>query len=117
MTQQISYLRNFNSDKQLSRMLLLLCITILMASIPYSMENIYSVFFIDFTQKLSSYARVFNYTSIILFFTDEVLSFYVFFLSTPNFRQEVKKIILCKNCDYPLQNNQIYPTNYRLNVH
>ncbi|CAF3626280.1 unnamed protein product [Rotaria sp. Silwood1] len=79
MTQQISYLRNFNSDKQLSRMLLLLCITILMASIPYSMENIYSVFFIDFTQKLSSYARVFNYTSIILFFTDEVLSFYVCF--------------------------------------
>ncbi|CAF3060017.1 unnamed protein product [Rotaria sp. Silwood2] len=117
MTQQINYRRNLNSDKQLSRMILLLCITILIASIPYSMENIYSAFFIDFTQKLSSYARVFNYTSIILFFTDEVLSFYVFFLSTPNFRQEVKNIIRCKNCDHHLENNQVYPTNYRVNIH
>jgi hypothetical protein len=77
--------RNFHSDKQLSRMLLLLCIAILISSVPYCIENLYSVITEDFTKPLSSYALLFYYISAILFFTNAALSFYIFFFFNTEF--------------------------------
>jgi hypothetical protein len=107
--QQTIHQRNFNSDKQLSRMLLLLCIAILISSVPYCIENLYSVITEDFTKPLSSYALLFYYISAILFFTNATLSFYIFFLSTPNFRKQLKKILQCKQ---NLVNIQVNPTHH-----
>jgi hypothetical protein len=98
---------NLNGDKQLSRMLLLSCIALLISSIPYCIQNIYSVIFIDFNEELSSYALLFYYISAILFFSNAILSFYIFFISTPNFRKQVKKILQCKIFIRTLGNNRV----------
>jgi len=100
-------LEHYNSDKQLSRMLFLLCIAILISSIPYSIENLYSVITLNFSQEFSSYALLFYYISAMLFFTHAVLSFYIFFISTPNFRKQLKKILQCKISTRNLANNQV----------
>ena len=92
MMQQINQRRHFNSDKQLSRMLLLLCMTILISSIPYCIQNIYFVISKEYKYPLASYALLLYYMVLILFFTNATFSFYIFFLSTPNFRKQLKII-------------------------
>jgi hypothetical protein len=109
MVQQTNIQMNFHMDKQLSRMLLLLCLAILISSVPYCIQNIYSVIFKEFNEQLLSKALLFYYISAILFFTNSVLSFYIFFLSTRNFRQQVKKIIQCKISIFNLGKNQVHP--------
>ena len=94
--QPINIQVNLNIDKQLSRMLLLLCIAILISSVPYCIQNIYSASVNEFNHPLLSYSLLFYYISVMLFFTNAVLSFYIFFFSTPNFRHQVKKILRCK---------------------
>jgi hypothetical protein len=108
MIQQTNIQMNFHMDKQLSRMLLLLCLAILISSVPYCIQNIYSVVFSEFEEQLLSKALLFYYISAILFFTNSVLSFYIFFLSTPNFRQQVKKIVQCKISIFNLGKNQVH---------
>ena len=88
-------------------MLLLLCIAILISSVPYCIQNIYSVMFTDSSLELTSYALLFYYISAILFFTNAVLSFYIFFISIPNFRKQVKQIIQCKCYMTMIANNQV----------
>ena len=97
--------RNFSGDKQLSRMLLLLCIAILISSVPYCAQNLYAVITQDFTTKIASFVLLFYYIAAILFFTNSTLSFYIFFLSTPNFRKQLKKIFGCKTTNQHLINS------------
>ncbi len=68
MIQRINNQGNFNSEKQLSGVLLLLCISILISSIPYCIQNLYSVFSSDSNQEFSSYSLLLYYISAILFF-------------------------------------------------
>lgn len=110
LIQQTNIQINFNTDKQLSRMLLLLCIAILISSVPYCIQNIYSVIFHEYNVQLLSYTLLVYYLSSVLFFINSVLSFYIFFLSTPNFRKQVKNILLCKVAILSLHNNQIRTT-------
>ena len=100
--------RNFNSDKQLSRMLLLLSTAILISSIPYCIQNIHLVTSSDFSQPLTSYSFLFYYLAALLYFTNAVLSFYIFFISTPNFRKQLKQIFLSKVLWGNLRNNQVH---------
>ncbi|UJR34226.1 hypothetical protein I4U23_021631 [Adineta vaga] len=99
---------NLNIDKQLSRMLSLLCLSISISSIPYCIQNIHSVIFRKFNQRLISYDLLFYFISAILFFSNAVWSFYIFFISTSNFRQQVKKILLCKVTMKTNVNNRIH---------
>ena len=87
---------NLNSDKQLSRMLLLICIAIIIIINSILYAKYILVIFTDINQQLTSYIFIFYYISFILFYTNPVFSFYVFFISTPNFRKQVKKIFQCK---------------------
>ncbi|CAF1389094.1 unnamed protein product, partial [Adineta steineri] len=85
-----------SSDKQLSRMLLLMSLAIILSSIPYCMEQIYEVMFIRDNRLKSSYFFLYHVISHILYYTNPVTSFYIYYISTPNFRIQVKKIIFCK---------------------
>ncbi|CAF1664514.1 unnamed protein product [Adineta ricciae] len=83
---------NINIDKQISRMLLLSCLSISISSIPYSVQYVYSVFYTEFNERLTSYKLLVYYISVLSFFSNAVLNFYIFLISTPNFRQQVKKL-------------------------
>ncbi|CAF1153101.1 unnamed protein product [Rotaria sordida] len=100
--------KNINVDKQLSRMFLLMSITIVLSSIPYTVENIYYLIFADSSQQQTSYVFFFHILSSILFYTNAVWSFYVYYISTPNFRMQVQKIIFCKKDLNRFMNNQIH---------
>jgi len=107
--------QNVNIDKQLSRMLLLMSITIVLSSIPYSIENIYYLIITNSSEQQTSFIFLFHIISSLLFYTNPVCSFYVYYISTPNFRLQVKKIILCKKNLNRLMNNQVNAiTNLRL---
>ena len=95
-----------NIDKQLSRMLLLMSVTIVLSSIPYSSESIYYLIFADKSQQQTSYVFLFHNLSSLLFYTNPVCSFYIYYISTPNFRVHVHKIILCKKEMNRVGNNQ-----------
>ncbi|CAF1276759.1 unnamed protein product [Adineta steineri] len=97
---------NFHMDKQLSRMLLLLCISILISSIPYCMGYTYLIAFNYINTKLLSYNLIIYFIAAVSFFANAVSSFYIFFISTPNFRRQVKKILQCNSIFFE-KNNQI----------
>lgn len=97
-------------------MLCLLCIAILISSIPYCIQNIYSIKTLEFNQKLESYKLLFYYISAILFFTNAVLSFYIFFISTPNFRKQLKKTMQCKFSTRNRANNQVHSISMTWNI-
>ena len=99
--------RLLNRDKQLSRMLYLLAIAILLSAIPYSIENIYLVVSKDFMRDLTDYGLLFYYLAMLLFFTNPVLSFYIFFISTPNFRRQLRTFFFRKVNLQQLANNQV----------
>lgn len=85
-----------SSEKQLSRMLLLMSIAIILSSIPYCIEQFLNVLFIRDQRLKSSYFYLFHIISHILYYTNPVSSFYVYYISTPNFRLLVQKLILCR---------------------
>ncbi|CAF1392856.1 unnamed protein product [Rotaria sp. Silwood1] len=99
--------KNLNVDKQLSRMLLLMSTTIVISTIPYSAENIYYLIFIDSNQQQTSYVSFFHVISSLLFYTNSICSFYVYYISTPNFRVQVKKTIFCKKDLNRFMNNRV----------
>ena len=86
-----------NIDKQISRMLLLECIALVCSYIPYCIQNIYFAKFFDGSSPISSFDFLFRIVTIILFYLNPAMSFYIFFISTPNFRQQVKRILLRRN--------------------
>ncbi|CAF2052815.1 unnamed protein product [Rotaria magnacalcarata] len=100
-------MKNVNADKQLSRMFLLTSFTIVLSAIPYSAESTYYLIFADSSQQQISYVFFFHILSSILFYTNPVCSFYVYYISTPNFRIQALKIILCKKNVNGFMNNQV----------
>jgi hypothetical protein len=80
-----------SSDKQLSRMLLLMSIAIVLSSIPYCIEHIYYVMISN--DQSSSFIYLFHVITSILFYTNPATSFYIFYISAPNFRKQVKKLL------------------------
>lgn len=85
-----------SSDKQLSRMLLLMSLAIILSSIPYCIEQCLQVLFINDQRLKSPYFSLFHVISHILYYTNPVTSFYIYYISTPNFRIQVKRIVLCR---------------------
>ncbi|CAF2931643.1 unnamed protein product [Rotaria sp. Silwood2] len=86
-----------STDKQLSRMLLLISIAIILSSIPYCIEQCLNAIFIGNIFLKSSYFFLYHVISSILFYTNPVSSFYIYYISTPNFRIQVQKIIFCRH--------------------
>ena len=92
----VSKRKNLNSDKQLSGMLLLISLGIVLSSIPYCIEQCYYVLFNNNNRQQKSYLFLYHVTSSILFYTNPVSSFYIYYLSTRNFRIQVHQIIFCR---------------------
>ncbi|CAF4945558.1 unnamed protein product [Rotaria sp. Silwood1] len=89
-----------NSDKQLSRMRLLLSLAIILSSIPYCIEQTYYVLFNGNNRKHTSYFFLYHIACSILFYTNPVSSFYIYYISTRSFRIQVHKILFSrKNLD------------------
>lgn len=99
--------QNINVDKQLSRMLLLMSITIVLSSIPYTIENIYYLIIRNQDDQLTPFVFFFHIISSLLFYTNPVCSFYVYYISTPNFRIQVQKFLLCKTRFNRIMHNQV----------
>jgi hypothetical protein len=87
---------SISSEKQLSRMLLLMSMEIILSSIPYCIEQCLNVMFIRDERLKSSYFFLFHVVSHILYYTNPVSSFYIYYISTPNFRILVQKILFCR---------------------
>ncbi|CAF3338030.1 unnamed protein product [Rotaria socialis] len=87
------------SDKRLSRMLLLMSAAIVLSSIPYCIEHVYNVLIRKDPFKQPSYIYLYHVITSILFYTNPVTSFYIFFISTPNFRKQVRKLFFCTSSD------------------
>ena len=114
--QRINQRRNFNSEKQLSRMILLLCIAILLSSVPYSIQHIYFIVTGVVPRHLVSYALLLYYMALISFFTNATLSFYIFFISTPNFRKQLKKLFYWVFFNGNLANIQMHANTSTQNI-
>ncbi|CAF4836920.1 unnamed protein product [Rotaria sp. Silwood1] len=87
-------LNSLNSDRQLARMLLLMSIAIILSSIPNCIEHIYDILFADNNYEYSSKIFLYHVISSILYYTNPVTSFYIFFISTPNFRIQLRNLFL-----------------------
>ena len=87
---------SISSEKQLSRMLLLMSIAIILSSIPYCIEQCLNVLFMRDDRLKSSYFYLYHVISHILFYTNPVSSFYIYYISTPNFRILVQRILFCR---------------------
>lgn len=98
---------NLNLDKQISRMLFLISIAIVLSAIPYSIENTYYLIFADSSQQQTPFVFFFHIISSILFYTNAVTSCYIYYVSTPNFRIQVQKIIFCRKDLNRVMNNQV----------
>ncbi|CAM4769234.1 unnamed protein product [Rotaria magnacalcarata] len=92
----------FSSDKRLSRMLLLMSAAIVLSSIPYCIEHIYNVLIRKDPFNQPSHLYLYHVITSLLFYTNPVTSFYIFFISTPNFRKQVRKLFFCigSDCNY-----------------
>ncbi|CAF2944207.1 unnamed protein product [Rotaria sp. Silwood2] len=106
---QSSINSNMNADKQASCMILLTSISAMLSSIPYSIEQTYYVVVGNDDFHQSSIVFLCHVISSILFYMNVVTSFYIYYFSTPNFRKEVHKLILCKTVDrhFTSINNQV----------
>jgi hypothetical protein len=90
------HLERFQSDKQLSRMLLMISLAIILSSIPYCIEQSYYVLFNGNNRSQTSFFFLFHVTCSILFYTNPVSNFYIYYISTRNFRMQVHRIVLCR---------------------
>ncbi|CAF0927626.1 unnamed protein product [Adineta ricciae] len=97
-----------NVDKQLSRMLLLMSLAIILSSIPYCIEQIYYGMFSRDDQQRSALVFLLHVISSLLFYTNPVSSFYIYFVSTPHFRREVQKLVFGDKHHHHFINNQIH---------
>jgi len=100
---------SMNMDKKSSRMILLMSVTIVLSSIPYCIEQLYYAIASDDSNEISSIVFLCHVIASILFYTNPVCSFYVYYISTPNFRRQVCKLIKCnRNCHH--FTNQVHVT-------
>lgn len=102
-----NHIPNMNSDKQLSRMLLLMSISIILSSIPYCIEQFYYFMISNDNEFQSPQIVLLHIISSILFYTNPVCSFYIFYVSTPNFRKQVQKLIVCGKLFHHPFHNQV----------
>ncbi|CAF0943148.1 unnamed protein product [Rotaria sp. Silwood1] len=108
---------HLNHDKQLSHILFLMSFAIIMSSIPYCIENIYyDIFYLHSTQQTSSIFLL-HVICTLLFYTNPVSSFYVYFISTQNFRYQIKKLIRCNRHEHIIVHNQIHTITTAQNIH
>jgi len=108
---------NLNIEKQLSRMLLFQCIALVFSYIPYCIQNVYFSKFVNKTIYPTGFNLLFRMITIILFYVNPFTSFYIFYISTPNFRQQIKRIILCQCGHNHRMNNQVYPLTATIATH
>jgi hypothetical protein len=108
---------HLNMDKQLSKMLLYECIALLFSYIPYCIENIYFSKFVNENIPPTGFNLLFKIITIILFYVNPASSFYIFYISTPNFRHQIKKIILCRHHHHHIMNNQVHTITLRTDGH
>lgn len=81
-------------DKQLARMLVLISIAIILSSIPYCIEQLYyDLILMEKSPPYSSHVFFYHVISSILFYTNPVTSFYIFCISSRNFRCQVRKLL------------------------
>ncbi len=90
--------------------ILLTSITIILSSLPYCAEQIYYTIVSNNYDEVSSIVFLYHIIATILFYLNPVSSFYVYFISTPNFRRQIWKF-LCWNKDEHHFNNQINVIN------
>lgn len=101
-----------NHDKQMSRMLLLMSLAIVISSIPYCIEQIYDVMLTRTSSGESLTPFLFHIIATILFYTNPVFSFYIYFVSTPNFRHQIQKIFHRNQHVFPIGHEQTHlPTS------
>jgi hypothetical protein len=106
-----------NLDKQLSQMLLFQCTALVFSYIPYCIQNIYLS---KFSNSSTSFDLFFRIITIILFYINPVTSFYIYFISTPNFRQQIIKFILCKHHHHHhhhIINNRVHTITPTVDLH
>ena len=85
--------RHRHGDKQLSRMLVLMSITIVLSSIPYCIEQfIYIMIYHGTDHHRTSFIFFYHVISTLLFYTNPVASFYIFYVSTRSFRVQIHKL-------------------------
>ncbi|UJR34190.1 hypothetical protein I4U23_021596 [Adineta vaga] len=94
-------------DKQLSQMLLLVSITMIVSSISYSIESIYDLMIGIHREEESNYVFLYHIVSSLLFYGNSTCSFYIYYISTPNFRHQVRKIICYKRNSAQHRKNQV----------
>ncbi|CAF3080529.1 unnamed protein product [Rotaria sp. Silwood2] len=97
-----------NYDKQLAHMLLLMSFAIIISSIPYCITQVYYAMFSGSNAQQSSLMFLLQIISLILFYTNPVSSFYVYFISTKKFRHQIQKLIRCNKCNHFIVHNQIH---------
>lgn len=85
-----------SSGKQLTRMLLLMSTAIILSCIPYAIQQCLHVMLLNSDHSKSSAFFLFHVISHILYYTNPVSSFYIYYISTPNFRSQVQKILCCR---------------------
>jgi hypothetical protein len=104
-------------DKQMSRMLLLMSIGIILSSIPYSIEQFYYVIISHNNESQSPLIFLLHIISSILFYTNPGYCFVIFYISTPNFRLQVQKLLVCKKLIRHPFHNQVNPVTNSRNLH
>ncbi|CAF3476929.1 unnamed protein product, partial [Rotaria sp. Silwood2] len=107
MTQK-NYHGSMNVNQQTSRMLFLICIALILSSMPYGIDNIYNFMIIGKYAPQSSIAFICRMIAIIIFYIHPVSSFYIFLFSTPNFRMEIRKLIMNNQNGGHLVNNRVH---------
>jgi hypothetical protein len=106
---------NLNINKQLSKMLLFQMISLVFSYIPYCVQNVYFSKFVNKNIYPTSFNLLFKIITIILFYVNPVTSFYIFYISTPNFRHQIKKLFLCKQNH--IINNQVHTITQTPDLH
>lgn len=99
---------HINHDKQLSRMLILMSLAIVVSSILYCIEQIYYSISPGSSPEQLKLTFVFHIIVSLLFYTNPVLSFYIYFISTPNFRHQVYKFLHYNRHVHPIVHNQVH---------
>lgn len=108
---------HLNHDKQMSRMLILMSFAIIVSSIPYCIEQVYYSMFSHNNSQQSPIVFLLHVISSILFYTTPVFSFYIYFLSTPNFRHQIQKIFRHDQHIHPIAHQQTNLSTSNHNIH
>ena len=116
-TQQLQLTRRRQLlQRQLTRMMLVQIPVIVLSTCPYVIFSEYSIFTSTLSKSLDRRIAE-NLTSNIvtlLFYVTFAFQFFVFFLSSPSFRQDMRILLLCHRSTAVVQTNQIQPLSTTL---